>query len=266
MPPKRKKYVIVDRAENAAKLYLFCAGDPNVNLKIPSAMMARGYTPEEAACRTLQMQVRRIAVKLGGGDTNRPPEALSMAAMAKPALAPPPKAASGLPLVSIDPNAHPTATVAGSSTNKIFGSIDVPSLEIEKTKTSHQIQVDRSNSRKQKEFYNLAHVRATTLVAMERSKLEGNCHTTMQLIEQVIAEFQLCGLCVSLSKTTINKYVARGCLRLHWPISNREGILWDDLLVLAVKSIIQIDQVNSGSLETKQNYSGNKLMLWCCQR
>ena len=67
MPSKRKKYVIDDRAENAAKLYLFCAGNPVVNLKIPSAMMARGYTPEEATCRALQMQVHHIAIKLGGG-------------------------------------------------------------------------------------------------------------------------------------------------------------------------------------------------------
>jgi hypothetical protein len=56
MPPKRKEHGRDDRAEKAAKLYLFCARDPDQSLKVPAAMMARGYTPEEAADRALQMQ------------------------------------------------------------------------------------------------------------------------------------------------------------------------------------------------------------------
>ena len=61
MPLKRKEYGRDERAEKAAKLYLFCARDPDESLKVPAAMMARGYTPEEAANRALQMQVRRLA-------------------------------------------------------------------------------------------------------------------------------------------------------------------------------------------------------------
>ncbi len=115
--------------------------------------------------------------------------------------------------------------------------------------------MDRSNCQKQKEVYNLAHVWATTLVTTERSKPEGNRRTTMQLIKQVIAEFQLRGLRVSLSKTTINKYVARGSIG-QFPIARGYcGMIPPHvfcLLVLAIESKIQIDQVNSGSLEQSE--------------
>ena len=55
MPPKRKEHGRDDRAEKAVKLYLFCARDTDQSLKGPSAMMARGYTPEEAADLALQI-------------------------------------------------------------------------------------------------------------------------------------------------------------------------------------------------------------------
>ena len=56
-----------------------------------------------------------------------------------------------------------------------------------------------SNNRKQKEVYNLAHVRVTILVAEERSKPEGDRRTTSQVIAQVVAEFELRGLRVTLA-------------------------------------------------------------------
>ena len=89
MPPKRKEHGRDDRAEKAAKLYLFCARDPDQSLKVPAAMMARGYTPEEAADRALQMQVRRLVAKIAGGDTARPSESAEPARTAPGAKAPP---------------------------------------------------------------------------------------------------------------------------------------------------------------------------------
>ena len=74
MPPKQKEYRRDDRAEKAAKLYLFCARDPYESLKVPAAMMARGYTPEEAANRALRAQVRRLAEKIASEDTAGPSE------------------------------------------------------------------------------------------------------------------------------------------------------------------------------------------------
>ena len=89
MPLKRKEYGRDVRAEKAAKLYLFCARDPDESLKVPAAMMARGYTPEEAANRTLQAQVRRLAEKIALGDTAGPSESAGPAKSAPGAKAPP---------------------------------------------------------------------------------------------------------------------------------------------------------------------------------
>ncbi len=104
--------------------------------------------------------------------------------------------------------------------------------------------MDRSNNRKQKEVYNLAHVRVTILVAEERSKPKGDRRTTSQVIAQVVA--------ITVAKSTINKYVAHGSIGL-FPIARGYcGMIAPHmfrLLVLAVESKIQIDQVNSGSPE-----------------
>ena len=252
MPLKRKEYRRDERAEKAAKLYLFCARDPDESLKVPAAMMARGYTPEEAANRALQMQVRRLAEKIALGDTARPSEART----APGAEAPPLKATKRLPLVQLDPNAPPVdAAVAGASSIVFFGGVNVPSPQIKTKKTSHQIQVERTNKRKQADVNNLAHVRATTLVAAERLLPKGEGRTTQQVIDQVIAEFRLRNMRVSLSKSTINEYVARGMIG-QFPIARGyQGLLPPhafSLLVLATESKIQIDQVNSGSPERNE--------------
>jgi hypothetical protein len=39
--------------------------DPDTRIKIPAAMMAKGYSNEESNNRTLQMQVRREVEKSG---------------------------------------------------------------------------------------------------------------------------------------------------------------------------------------------------------
>jgi hypothetical protein len=118
---------------------------------------------------------------------------------------------------------------------------------------SHRIQVDRSNNRKQKEVYNLAHVWVTILVAEKRSKPEGDRRTTSQVIAQVVAEFKLHGLHVTFAKSTINKYVARGSIGLFQIARGYCGMIAPHifcLLVLLVESKIQINQVNSGSPES----------------
>jgi hypothetical protein len=74
MPPKRKEHGRDDRAEKAVKLYIFCDRDPDQSLKVSAAMMARGYTPEEAADHALQMQVRHLVNKITGEDTTHPSE------------------------------------------------------------------------------------------------------------------------------------------------------------------------------------------------
>jgi hypothetical protein len=61
MPPKQKEYGRDDRAEKAANFISFVpATRPDKSLKVPAAMMARGYTHEEATNRTLQVQVCQV--------------------------------------------------------------------------------------------------------------------------------------------------------------------------------------------------------------
>ena len=61
-------------------------------------------------------------------------------------------------------------------------------------------------------MHDQAHARATTLVAEERMKPKENCRTTAQVIASVEEEFRARGYGVTLSKNTINRYVAHGML------------------------------------------------------
>ena len=79
-------------------------------------------------------------------------------------------------------------------------------------KTSHQEQIGKQNERKHKAIPAQAHALATTLVAKERMKLKENCRTTAQVIAQVEGGFRAGGYGVTLSKNTINWYVAPGML------------------------------------------------------
>jgi hypothetical protein len=46
--------------------------DPDMRIKIPAAMMAKGYSDKESKNRTLQMQVCRVVEKIRGLDPPRP--------------------------------------------------------------------------------------------------------------------------------------------------------------------------------------------------
>jgi hypothetical protein len=56
--------------------------NPDMRIKIPAAMMAKGYSNEESKNRTRQMQVRWEVEKIRGLDPPCHPEAVAAAAMA----------------------------------------------------------------------------------------------------------------------------------------------------------------------------------------
>jgi hypothetical protein len=97
----------------------------------------------------------------------------------------------------------------------VMGGIDasiLPPPERKVRKMSHQEQIGKQNRRKHKAMHDQAHARATTLVAEERMKPKENCRMTAQVIAQVEGEFRARGYGVTLSKNTINRYVAHGML------------------------------------------------------
>ncbi len=55
MLSKRKEYHVDCCAEKAAKFFLMCESNinPDMRIKIPAAMMAKGYSDEESKNRTL---------------------------------------------------------------------------------------------------------------------------------------------------------------------------------------------------------------------
>ncbi len=118
---------------------------------------------------------------------------------------------------------------------------------------SHQAQIGKQNKRKRKAVHAQAHVRATTLVAEERAKPKEDCQMTTQVIAHVEGEFSARGYGVTLSKNTINRYVALGMVGM-FPLARRyEGTMPRhafELLVLAVESYVQICKVNS--IDAKQ--------------
>ena len=66
MSSKRKEYHVDCHAAKAAKFFSHI--NPDMRIKIPAAMMAKGYYNEESKNRTLQMQVRREVEKIRGLD------------------------------------------------------------------------------------------------------------------------------------------------------------------------------------------------------
>jgi hypothetical protein len=71
-------------AAKAVKVFLMCKShiNPDMTIKIPAAMMAKGYSDKESKNRMLQMQVLREVEKIRGLDPPRPPEAVAVTAMA----------------------------------------------------------------------------------------------------------------------------------------------------------------------------------------
>jgi hypothetical protein len=95
-------------------------------------------------------------------------------------------------------------------------------------------------------------------------KPKENLRTTVQVIAQVEGEFRARGYGVTLSKNTINRYVALGMLCTFPLVRGYEGMMPKhafELLVLAVESFVQISNVNS--IDAKRS----KLMMagnMCC--
>ena len=53
-------------SKKAALFFVACDANPDTRVKIPDAMRINGYSPSEAADRSLQMQVCREADKIKG--------------------------------------------------------------------------------------------------------------------------------------------------------------------------------------------------------
>ena len=102
MSSKREEYHVDCRAAKAAEFFSHI--DPDMRIKIPAAMMAKGYSDEESKNRTLQMQVRREVEKIRGFDPPCPPKAVAVAATALLTLLPPPNT-TRVTLAIITPNA-----------------------------------------------------------------------------------------------------------------------------------------------------------------
>jgi hypothetical protein len=84
MSSKRKEYHVDCCAAKAAKFFLMCEShiNPDMRIKIPAAMMAKGYSDEESKNRMLQMQVHWEMEKIRGLDPPCPPEAVAADVMA----------------------------------------------------------------------------------------------------------------------------------------------------------------------------------------
>ncbi len=115
MSSKRKEYHVDCHAAKAAKFFLMCEShiNPDMRIKIPAAMMAKGYSDEESKNRMLQMQVPREVEKIRGLDPPRPPKAVAAAAMALLTLLAPLNA-TRVTLATITPDApFASAELAG---------------------------------------------------------------------------------------------------------------------------------------------------------
>ena len=104
-------------------------------------------------------------------------------------------------------------------------------------------QIVRQNKRKHRTVHTQAHARATTLVAEERAKEKENRRTTAEVIVQVKGEFRARGFPVTMSKPTINRYVALNMIGTFPLARGYEGAMPHaafELLVIAAESFIKI--------------------------
>jgi hypothetical protein len=249
MSSKRKEYKVDARAKKAALFFLACEPNPVTRLSIPAAMRAKGYSDSEAADRILIQQVRRESQNNKSNDTPRPESAAASSILALATVA---SAASSRPaLRTITPNlaAAPVVTVAGMNAGIL------PSPERKVRKTSHQEQIGKQNESKRKGVHTQAHSRVTFLVAKERALPKEARRSTAQVIAQVEGGFRARGHGATLNKNTINRYAQLGMVGT-FPLSRgyedtmpRNAF---DLLVLAVKSYTQINNVNSIVVEQNQ--------------
>jgi hypothetical protein len=209
--------------------------NPATRVKIPDAMRIKGYSPSETSNQALQMQVPR---KEAGPGPPAPAAAslvlalVSMATTARPALQ------------TITPNltVAPVVMVGGVNAGIL------PSPERKVKKTSHQEKIGKQNKRKRKAVHAQAHACATTLIAKERAMPKEDRQTTVQVIVQVQGEFRARGYGVTLSKNTINRYVALDMIGTFPLACGYKGMMTKhafELPVLAVESYIQISNVNA---------------------
>ena len=201
MSSKRREYHLDCRAKKAANFFVACDANPNTRVKIPDAMRIKGYSISEAADRLLQMQVRPGVDKIKA-DAAPGPSAPAAAAAASALITLLNTANVGRPALRM------ITVPAAVSVLPAAGVAALPSPPRKTQKTSHQEQIARQNERKQKAVHAQAHARATTLVAEERAKEKENRRTTAEVIVQVEGEFRARGFPVTMSKPTINRYVA----------------------------------------------------------
>ena len=69
-------------SKKAALFFVACDANPYTRVKIPDAMRIKGYSPSEAADRSLQQQVRRGAAQINGEAITGPPAHAAAAASA----------------------------------------------------------------------------------------------------------------------------------------------------------------------------------------
>jgi hypothetical protein len=248
MSSKRKEYKVDARAKKAALFFLACEPNPVTRLSIPAAMRAKGYSDAEAADRILVQQVRRESQKNKTNETPCRPESAAASSLLALATVAPPAASSRPALRTIQhPNlAAPVITVA------VMNAGILPSPERKVRKTSHQEQINKQNERKRRVVHAQAHARATALVAKERALPKEDRRSTAQVIAQVEGEFRARGHGATLSKNTINRYVQLGMVGTFPLARGYEGTMPRhafNLLVLAVESFIQINNVNKVVVE-----------------
>jgi hypothetical protein len=106
MSSQIKEYYVDCHAAKAAKFFLMCKShiNPDMRIKLPAAMMAKGYSDKESKNRMLQMQICREVEKIRGLDPPHPPEAVATAATALLTLSSPPNV-TRLTLATISPDA-----------------------------------------------------------------------------------------------------------------------------------------------------------------
>ena len=82
MSSKRKEYHVDHHAAKVAEFFFVCEShiNPGMRVKIPAAMMAKGYSNKESKNWTLQMQVYREVENQGIGSPP-PPKAVAVAAL-----------------------------------------------------------------------------------------------------------------------------------------------------------------------------------------
>jgi len=219
--------------------------NPDTRVKIPDAMRIKGYSLSEATNRSLQQQVRHEADKIKGEAIPGPP-------------APAAAAASALLTLSITANVgrpalRTIATVpAAVSVLPAARVTALPSPPRKTRKTTYQEQIAWQNERKHRAVHAQAHARATTLVAEERAKEKENRSTTAEVIAQVEGEFQARGFPVTMSKPTINQYVALNMIGTFPLARGYEGAISHaafELLVIAAESFIKMKGVNKDHIE-----------------